>query len=132
MILFHMLCCSSKATISAIKKVSLRQNFKSNINFAKCFKISQTCSRDAIVLPIIDCLTSWFAGCVIFVNLGYMAHSSGLGIGEVISQGISITNLHLKQSFVCLNCCFTSQATAKVMSRRCLHFMGLLPKMRMS
>ena len=34
--------------------------------------------------------------------------------------------------FICLSWCFTSQSTAKVMSGRCLHFMGLLPKMRMS
>ena len=65
-----------------------RFNIHVSLLFSVCFNFALTYFRDAIVLPIIDCLTSWFAGCVIFVNLGYMAHSSGLGIGEVISQGI--------------------------------------------
>lgn len=46
--------------------------------------------RDAIILPILDCLTSWFAGCVIFVNLGYMAKAAGLPIAEVVKQGPGI------------------------------------------
>lgn len=46
--------------------------------------------RDAIILPILDCVTSWYAGCVIFVNLGFMAKSAGLAIEEVVSQGPGI------------------------------------------
>ena len=40
--------------------------------------------------------------------------------------------LKSKIFFVCMNLYLTSQSTAKVMSGPCLHFMGLLPKMRMS
>ncbi|XP_045161496.2 sodium- and chloride-dependent glycine transporter 1-like [Mercenaria mercenaria] len=47
-------------------------------------------ARDAMILPILDFVTSWFAGCVIFVNLGFMAHSAGLPIDKVISQGPGI------------------------------------------
>ena len=32
---------------------------------------------------------------------------------------------------VCLNCGLASQPTAKFMSGRCLHFIGLLPNIRM-
>ncbi|KAL4221043.1 hypothetical protein ACF0H5_019305 [Mactra antiquata] len=46
--------------------------------------------KDAIILPILDGLTSFFAGCVIFVNLGYMAHSANLPIEDVVSQGPGI------------------------------------------
>ena len=38
---------------------------------------------------------------------------------------------HGKESF-CLTSCLTSQSKAKVMSGHCLHFMGPLPKVRMS
>lgn len=46
--------------------------------------------RDAFILPILDCVTSWFSGCVIFVNLGFMAKTSGLAIDQVVSQGPGI------------------------------------------
>ena len=38
-----------------------------------------------------------------------------------IDENIYNLNIYL---FVCLNRCFMSQLTAKVMSGRCLHFMG--------
>ncbi|KAK3592462.1 hypothetical protein CHS0354_001581 [Potamilus streckersoni] len=43
--------------------------------------------RDALVLPIIDAVTSLFAGCVIFVNLGHMAYKTDVPIETVVSQG---------------------------------------------
>ena len=36
------------------------------------------CKRDAFILLVVDGLTSWFAGCVIFVTLGYMSHQANV------------------------------------------------------
>jgi hypothetical protein len=36
---------------------------------------------------LVDGLTSWFAGCVIFVTLGYMSHQENVPIEEVVAQG---------------------------------------------
>jgi solute carrier family 6 amino acid transporter-like protein 5/7/9/14 len=40
-----------------------------------------------MLLPVLDCVTSWFAGLVIFVTLGYMSHQSNIPIDEVVEQG---------------------------------------------
>ncbi|ESO99361.1 hypothetical protein LOTGIDRAFT_113527 [Lottia gigantea] len=50
-------------------------------------RFSNNCYRDAMVLPVLDCLTSWFAGFVIFVFLGYMAHIEGKNVDEVVASG---------------------------------------------
>ena len=44
--------------------------------------------RDAILLPILDCVTSVFAGLVIFVYLGYMAHVQQTTVDDVVTQGM--------------------------------------------
>ena len=44
--------------------------------------------RDAILLPILDCVTSVFAGLVIFVYLGYMAHVQQTTVDNVVTQGM--------------------------------------------
>ncbi|XP_021366414.1 sodium-dependent proline transporter-like [Mizuhopecten yessoensis] len=43
--------------------------------------------RDAIILAVCDAFTSWFAGCVVFVTLGYMAQEANLSIKDVVDQG---------------------------------------------
>ncbi|XP_069131670.1 sodium- and chloride-dependent glycine transporter 2-like [Argopecten irradians] len=48
---------------------------------------NNNCYRDGMFLPLIDVLTSWFAGMVIFATLGYMAKTAGVHIEEVISSG---------------------------------------------
>ncbi|CAI9724661.1 sodiumchloride2-likedependent and chloride-dependent glycine transporter 2-like [Octopus vulgaris] len=48
------------------------------------------CQRDAIILPIIDGLTSFLSGLTSFSILGYMAHISGTHIDNVISKGPGI------------------------------------------
>ena len=40
------------------------------------------------MLPILDCVTSVFAGFVIFVFLGYMAHVQQTSVDAVVTQGM--------------------------------------------
>lgn len=44
-------------------------------------------SRDAILTSVINSVTSFSAGFVIFSVLGYMAHTSGQNINEVATEG---------------------------------------------
>lgn len=48
------------------------------------------CQRDAIIFPVIDGVTSWFAGLTTFSILGYMAHISQTDISKVVTQGPGI------------------------------------------
>lgn len=41
-----------------------------------------------MIVPIINCSTSIFAGCVIFSVLGFMAHEAGSTVAEVVTEGI--------------------------------------------
>ena len=45
------------------------------------------CCRDAIIVPLMNCGTSVFAGLVIFSVLGFMAHETGAKIEDVVTQG---------------------------------------------
>ncbi|XP_060068556.1 sodium- and chloride-dependent glycine transporter 2-like [Ylistrum balloti] len=51
---------------------------------------NNNCYRDAMLLPLVDALTSWFAGMVIFATLGYMANQAGVHIGDVVASGPGI------------------------------------------
>lgn len=48
---------------------------------------NNNCQRDAFIFPLIDGLTSWFAGLTTFCILGYMAHISNTDISNVVTQG---------------------------------------------
>ncbi|XP_013390656.1 sodium- and chloride-dependent glycine transporter 1 [Lingula anatina] len=50
-------------------------------------KFNNNCFRDALIVPLINCGTSIYAGFVIFSVLGYMAHISGKEVADVASQG---------------------------------------------
>ncbi|CAL1535503.1 unnamed protein product [Lymnaea stagnalis] len=50
-------------------------------------KFNNNCYRDALILPLLDCLTSVYAGMVIFAFLGYMAHISNKSIDNVVDEG---------------------------------------------
>ncbi|XP_048258777.1 sodium- and chloride-dependent glycine transporter 2-like [Haliotis rufescens] len=74
-------------------------------------KFHNNCYRDALVLPVLDCLTSWFAGFIIFVFLGFMANQSNLPISEVVKEGPglafmaypdAVTTMPLPQLWACL------------------------------
>lgn len=43
--------------------------------------------RDGIIVPIINCLTSFYAGFVIFSTLGFMAHNKNVAVSEVAVGG---------------------------------------------
>ncbi|XP_076451199.1 sodium- and chloride-dependent GABA transporter 2-like [Babylonia areolata] len=46
--------------------------------------------RDALVLPVLDAMTSVFAGFVIFIYVGYMAHMQNTTVDEVVTQGTGL------------------------------------------
>lgn len=43
--------------------------------------------RDSLIVPIVNVLTSFYAGFVIFSVLGYMAHKKGVSVAEVAADG---------------------------------------------
>ena len=43
-----------------------------------------------MIVPIINCCTSIFAGFVIFSVLGFMANESGKSVADVVTQGKSL------------------------------------------
>ena len=42
---------------------------------------------DAIIVPIVNCGTSFFGGFVIFSVIGFMAHEAGLPVSDVVKSG---------------------------------------------
>ncbi|ESO99865.1 hypothetical protein LOTGIDRAFT_141413, partial [Lottia gigantea] len=50
-------------------------------------KFTNNVLRDAIMIPIINCCTSFYAGFVVFSVLGYMAHERGLPVANVTQGG---------------------------------------------
>nr|WLN44357.1 ORPHAN2 [Sinonovacula rivularis] len=43
--------------------------------------------RDAMIVPIVNCGTSFYAGFVIFSVLGFMAKNKGVAVGDVVASG---------------------------------------------
>lgn len=43
--------------------------------------------RDALIVPVINCLTSFYAGFATFSVLGFMAHQKGVSVEKVITGG---------------------------------------------
>ncbi|KAK3082621.1 hypothetical protein FSP39_000641, partial [Pinctada imbricata] len=61
------------------------------IAMASYNKFNNNCLRDAFLVPIINCLTSFYAGFVIFSVLGFMAHAKGVPVDEVAKGGPGLT-----------------------------------------
>ena len=46
--------------------------------------------RDSIIIPIINCLTSFYSAFVTFAILGFMADQKGVDVDQVATQGEKI------------------------------------------
>ncbi|XP_064598237.1 sodium- and chloride-dependent glycine transporter 1-like isoform X2 [Liolophura sinensis] len=57
------------------------------IAMASYNKFSNNCMRDAFIVPVINCLTSFYAGFVIFSVLGFMAKNKGVTVDKVADSG---------------------------------------------
>ena len=72
--------------------------FRSSVFLFRSYRKSKThfyiepdilclCSRDALIIAILNSLTSIFAGFVIFSIIGFMAFETGRDVDKVISKG---------------------------------------------
>ncbi|VDM16115.1 unnamed protein product [Hydatigera taeniaeformis] len=50
-------------------------------------KFKNNCYRDAVLVATINCLTSVFAGFVVFSTLGFMANAKGVPVANVVESG---------------------------------------------
>ncbi|KAK3084720.1 hypothetical protein FSP39_017995 [Pinctada imbricata] len=66
---------------------SLGPGFGTLLALSSYNKFNNNCYLDAIVVSIINCLTSFMAGFVVFSVLGYMAHKLGKLVENVATEG---------------------------------------------
>ncbi|XP_053692476.1 sodium- and chloride-dependent glycine transporter 2 [Sabethes cyaneus] len=57
------------------------------VNMASYNKFRNNTKFDAVLIPIVNCSTSIFAGFVVFSVLGYMSHQTGLPVSTVATGG---------------------------------------------
>jgi len=43
--------------------------------------------RDSLIVALINCATSMYAGLVIFAILGFIAHEKGVAVADVVDEG---------------------------------------------
>ena len=58
------------------------------MTFSSYNKFNNNVFRDTLIVTIGNCVTSFFAGFVIFSILGYMAHTLDKPVEDVVNSGI--------------------------------------------
>ncbi|XP_071954114.1 sodium- and chloride-dependent neutral and basic amino acid transporter B(0+)-like isoform X2 [Antedon mediterranea] len=69
---------------------SLSASWGGLITLASYNKFRNNCFRDAMIIPILNCLTSLLAGFVIFSIIGYMAQQLDKPIEDVVTQSFGL------------------------------------------
>ncbi|XP_063970611.1 sodium- and chloride-dependent glycine transporter 1-like isoform X1 [Lytechinus pictus] len=57
------------------------------LTFSSYNKFNNNCLVDAICIPLINCLSSFYAGFVVFSTLGFMSYKTGISIDNVAVRG---------------------------------------------
>ncbi|XP_074653910.1 sodium- and chloride-dependent glycine transporter 2-like [Tubulanus polymorphus] len=66
---------------------SLGASWGGLVTMASYNKFNHNIYRDAIVIPLVTCGTSFFAGFVIFSVIGFLAHEANLPVEEAVTSG---------------------------------------------
>ncbi|XP_076054339.1 sodium- and chloride-dependent GABA transporter 1-like [Oratosquilla oratoria] len=66
---------------------SLGTGWGSLVTMGSYNRFKNNCIRDALLVPVLNCLTSIFAGFVVFSVLGFMAQQTGTSVEEVTDAG---------------------------------------------
>lgn len=66
---------------------SISISFGGMTTLASYNKFNANITRDAITIPLANCLTSFFAGFVIFAYMGYLSHVTGQNIDNIVEAG---------------------------------------------
>ncbi|XP_070531963.1 sodium- and chloride-dependent glycine transporter 1-like [Ptychodera flava] len=69
---------------------SLSASWGGLITLASYNRFHNNCYRDTLIVANLNCLTSVFAGFVIFSIIGFMANELGRPVGEVVDQGFGL------------------------------------------
>merc|ERR1712165_446643 len=62
-------------------------------------KFNNNCHRDAILVSFINCGTSVFAGFVVFSFVGYLAHTQGKDVKDVVESGPALAFIAYPEAF---------------------------------